>query len=329
MQDVDRQPLVSIIVITYNSALFVLETLESAKSQTYQNLELIISDDHSADNTVDVCNKWLAENKHRFVKTDLLISAENSGTTMNCNRGLGAASGKWLKFIAGDDLLLANCVQTNIDFVVNSDTDVSFVFSKHIQFKVNKEHKKLTNANERVLSDYWDYLNKSFFVLSAKRQYIKLLKKNYPQAATVFIKKETLISVGGFDNRVSLIEDYPLWLKVTSLNYKLFFIDSDTILYRLHENSISNSKILGEKYVKNNYLIYKLYKINRHTLINIFFHISVNVNHLNMLLIAKRGKRTWINKLLQLLNPYFIENYFFNKHNETFKGSFIESEKFN
>ena len=58
-----KKPLVSIIVITYNSAKYVLETLESAKNQTYQNIELIISDDCSIDNTVDICTRWLNENK--------------------------------------------------------------------------------------------------------------------------------------------------------------------------------------------------------------------------------------------------------------------------
>ena len=51
-------PLVSIVVITYNSAEYVLETLESAKAQTYQNIELIVSDDCSADNTVETCSRW-------------------------------------------------------------------------------------------------------------------------------------------------------------------------------------------------------------------------------------------------------------------------------
>ncbi len=56
-----ENPLVSIIVCTYNSSKYVLETLESAKEQTYQNVELIVSDDCSTDNTVELCRKWIAE----------------------------------------------------------------------------------------------------------------------------------------------------------------------------------------------------------------------------------------------------------------------------
>ncbi len=60
-QDMDksRETLVSIVVITYNSAKFILETLESSKAQTYKNIELIISDDCSTDNTVEICQQWI------------------------------------------------------------------------------------------------------------------------------------------------------------------------------------------------------------------------------------------------------------------------------
>lgn len=54
-----KNPLVSVIVITYNSSKYVLETLNSVAAQTYDNIELIISDDCSKDNTVEICRNWL------------------------------------------------------------------------------------------------------------------------------------------------------------------------------------------------------------------------------------------------------------------------------
>ena len=63
-----NNPLVSIIVVTYNSSLYVRETLESAKRQSYRNLELIVTDDASKDDTVKICREWIENNKNRFVR---------------------------------------------------------------------------------------------------------------------------------------------------------------------------------------------------------------------------------------------------------------------
>ena len=110
-------PLVSVPVITYNSAKTVIETLDSIKAQTYQNLELIVSDDCSTDNTVEVCQKWIEENKSRFVRTEVVTVEKNTGVAGNLNRAEAACRGEWIKPIAGDDVLLPNCIQDCIDYV--------------------------------------------------------------------------------------------------------------------------------------------------------------------------------------------------------------------
>src|ERR1035437_2293826 len=97
MQEKTKQPLVSIIVITYNSSKFVLETLESAKAQTYRNIELIVTDDNSTDETVDICKKWIDENAVQFVRATLVLSKSNTGIPANINRGVNLAKGFWIK----------------------------------------------------------------------------------------------------------------------------------------------------------------------------------------------------------------------------------------
>ena len=77
-----EQPLVSIIVITYNSSKYVLETLESAKAQTYQNIELIVSDDCSTDNTVEICQNGSKTKNDLFVMK--LITVEKHRHPANC-----------------------------------------------------------------------------------------------------------------------------------------------------------------------------------------------------------------------------------------------------
>lgn len=84
--------LVSCTVLSYNSAKTILETLESIKAQTYQNIELIVSDDCSKDNTVELCRQWIAVNKNRFVRVVLLTVKENTGVCANGNRAIDRKS---------------------------------------------------------------------------------------------------------------------------------------------------------------------------------------------------------------------------------------------
>ncbi len=114
--------LVSIAVIIYNSSKYVVEMLESVKAQTYANIELIISDDHSTDDTVNVCQQWIEKNKEKFIRTDLITTPENKGVSANCtncNRGIKAAQGEWIKFIAGDDILLPECIEDNMNLLLS------------------------------------------------------------------------------------------------------------------------------------------------------------------------------------------------------------------
>ena len=87
-------PLVSVVVITYNSSKYILECLDSIYNQTYQKIELIISDDCSKDNTVEICRDWLAVNDDRFLGTNLVLSEINTGVSANCNRGVHVSHGE-------------------------------------------------------------------------------------------------------------------------------------------------------------------------------------------------------------------------------------------
>src|SRR5947209_20083704 len=125
-KNLESLPLVSVIVITYNSASTVLETLISIKQQTLQNIELIITDDCSYDTTVEVCLNWLNLNRERFVNVTILKADKNTGVAANCNRGLKASTGQWIKFIAGDDILLTDCLYNNLHFSRENNSKITF-----------------------------------------------------------------------------------------------------------------------------------------------------------------------------------------------------------
>lgn len=160
----NKMPLVSVPVITYNSSKTIIETLDSIYNQTYPNIELIVSDDCSPDNTVEICQDWIEEHKERFARVELLTVEKNTGTSGNCNRAEAACQGEWIKSIAGDDILLPNCIQDCIEYV-SEHPEAILLFGKMETFGSTEEE------NNRVAA-YFDY---SFFEMTPEEQLHRLV----------------------------------------------------------------------------------------------------------------------------------------------------------
>ena len=131
---IENLPIITVSVLTYNSSKFVIETLNSIKSQTYPNLILQISDDCSDDNTIGICRKWIEVNKARFIKCKILLPDCNTGVSANCNRAWDNCETVYLKDVAGDDLLLPNCIEDNMKYIQENPNAI-IVFSKAKSFR--------------------------------------------------------------------------------------------------------------------------------------------------------------------------------------------------
>lgn len=229
-----NKPLVSIVIITYNSEKFILETLESIKKQTYENIELIISDDCSTDNTCKICELWLKESKERFKYTELIQSQENSGIVANTNRGINAARGEWIKGIAGDDLLLENCIDANVQFA-QENPNARFITSKMQNISENGE----LIHNAKI---YGESYRKLYFNLSAEKQLKAYARMPvFLNSPAFFFKKEISDVMANKDGEFRIYEDTCAIYRVNGMNQKVFFLDDYTVKYRIHENSISRS----------------------------------------------------------------------------------------
>jgi len=248
MSLVVEEYLVSVVVITYNSSRFIIDTLESIKNQTYKNLELIISDDCSQDNTVEICQTWLSGNAHRFIRTKVVTSKVNTGITANMNRAYSAANGIWIKPIAGDDVLLINCIENNIAYVLKNRF-AEIVFSK-IQVLSN---------NDAVYLYGTKIFNRYDLKLALPHREFKylILCENFIPAATTSIKRELWDAMGGFDERIPMMEDWPFWIKLIQNKKRLYFNPIPTVMYRMHDQSISLNKRPSARYMESVTLAYK------------------------------------------------------------------------
>lgn len=127
--------LVSIITPTWNCAAFICETIRSIQAQTYQNWELIISDDCSTDNTKKVIEPYLQEDK----RIKYICNEKNSGAAITRNNALKRATGKWIAFLDSDDLWLPHKLERQLEFMVKND----YAFSYHEYTEMTEEGKDM------------------------------------------------------------------------------------------------------------------------------------------------------------------------------------------
>lgn len=245
MLKIHQNPTVSIIVVSYNSANYIIETLETAKEQTYQNIELIISDDCSTDDTIQVCQEWLEINKDRFVRTQIITVDKNTGTAANCNRGVKASSGIWVKLMAADDLFLADCIENNLKFIESND-DIKIVMSDVQCFYDNKGPEKI----EYIMKPEWFVSDTS----TAANQYKSLLIKFCGNMTSFFIAKSFFENFL-YDEEFPFIEDYSFALTASKNGYFLYYMPVETVQYRMRTDSVFfgnsiNNTIFGNYYKK-------------------------------------------------------------------------------
>ena len=255
--------LVSVVVITYNSSKTIVETLDSIKAQTYENIELIVSDDNSQDDTLVIVKKWLSENNDRFIRSEIVKAEKNTGIAGNNNRGVSATRGLWVKLIAGDDCLLPTAISTNMAYV-SSHPDVKYVISKC------QGMGDLRAAKNCI----WFDSDKFFLKLCHFERRILLCSFSFIPASAAFVNRESFYRLGGYDESIQLVDDWPFWLKVFHSDEKVGYFSEYTVKYRFSESSLSQpgeqhseryledyrkSILLANQYMKSHGILAKWY----------------------------------------------------------------------
>lgn len=252
----NKNPLVSVVVVTYNSSRYVTETLDSIYLQSYNNIELIITDDCSTDNTEAVCLDWIKEKTNRFVNFIFIKTNRNSGVAANVNNGIKKSKGEYIKTIAGDDLLLKDCISINVQYIIdNPATEITFSRCKPFGLPANL----LTSKN---------FFKYSYFNLDNRTFLYFILRSNFIPASTSFYKRTVFDNIGYFIEEIPLLEDWPFWIKAVYNKICINFIDVNTVLYRTHDSSLSNSSIRSIRYMESENLAKKFalsyqWKVNK------------------------------------------------------------------
>src|SRR3989344_6055415 len=105
------KPLVSVIIPAYNAVFLILETINSVLNQTYDNLEIIVVDDGSTDNTKEVLRNLIETERIKY------FYQKNSGQASARIRGFGESKGVYISFIDSDDLIVSNKIEVQVDYM--------------------------------------------------------------------------------------------------------------------------------------------------------------------------------------------------------------------
>jgi len=273
------KPLVSVVIVTYNSMPLILDTLNSIKVQTYDNIELIVSDDNSTDETVTECQRWMEENKERFVHCEVITTSKNTGVAPNANRGVRKCHGEWIKVLGGDDLFLPTAIEDVMSFVT---PEMDVVVSQYYSF-VEK------NGKRQIQGCFPSYKLKDFYEGDNKYQ-----KEHIPYVfvdATIgyFIRKKVFDSVGGYEERYPMIEDVPMFFKLVQSGYKLHLFEKPCFLYRIAESitHVPKTRIYNIRFKESSLKFHREVRNKYVPWWNIVYHQSYWMTYLQFHLIVK------------------------------------------
>ncbi len=216
-----QKPFISVVIPTYNSEEFITKTLETLCSQTYNNYEVIVSDDGSTDNTVETARTVFDRYGHGENKI-LINSHEGSGAARN--KGIKSASGDWISFLDSDDLWNDNKLERVVGHILKND-DTDLVCHSLI----------VKDGSKETLMDPSKYFNNKI------NPFLSMYRGNYLYTSALTIKKNILYQAGLFDNKLLSAQDYDLWLRLGLINkIKMGFIEEPLSKHIIRDGSISS-----------------------------------------------------------------------------------------
>ena len=212
---VENNPLVSIIIPVYNGENFVIEAIESALNQTYENIEVIVVNDGSVDRTEELITPYLRRLKY--------IKKENGGVSSALNLGIKESQGEYVSWLSHDDIYYPEKIK------------------KQINFLKNRRERGLVYSNYECVTERGDHF--SFTNFELKTCQAGLADCYYPiltgmtNGCTMLIPRDILLQ-NPFRDDLKYTQDYDLWFRIFP-KLKIFFLGEVVLKSRNHKNQDS------------------------------------------------------------------------------------------
>ena len=241
-----ENPIVSIICLCFNHSNFVVECIKSIDNQTYKNIQVIVIDDCSTDNSVEIITNYLKE----FPEIQFIKNENNLGNTKSFNLGLQVAKGVFIIDLATDDVLLSNCVALKLEkFSTIKFSNLGIVYGNAENILENGEHDSYyfeIDVTKKIIEPR-PIGNIYKEIISGGNSYC---------SASAMIKKSVYDDLNGYNENLAY-EDLDFWIR-TSRKYNIDYLDEILMQKRIVKNSLGNQFFKkNHKINESTYLILK------------------------------------------------------------------------
>ena len=235
---------ISIITASYNCADTIGNTIDSVLNQTYQEWELIIVDDGSKDNSVNIIKSYCEKDER--IKLYIHKNHKNLGLKKTIQYALTKVNSDWVHFLECDDILKSDAIEKKIK-IIEKHQNVGLIFSEVELF-----------GDEKTIETYSNYMNARAELLAAENFPSKIMQKSYsvnviPSFSCVMCKKDCLLNCD-VNSPIDAYLDWYLWSQLADKD--MYYIEEPLTLWRVSANSYAQIfKERYKKYYRQKYLL--------------------------------------------------------------------------
>lgn len=289
-------PLVSICMPTYNGAAFIEETLASALNQTYQNFEIIITDDQSSDETVAICEAYAKKDS----RIKVFKNSKNLGLVGNWCTCVEKANSKWVKFLFQDDLLVPQCIEEMITAAITHKVDFvvcnrEYFFEDGFDPKIKDFYENKLPKTENLFKNNTVYTPEQ----TAKAIAPQMFNNCIGEPPTFLFNKKKYAESDYPDTYFQLIDYIFILNKILAHNF--VFLSDKLVKFRVHtgsESSRNNSNNTANTKRFHKYLYIQYYE-----------RIQLCHDILNVPSLAPLKAQISVSEIHQIKNWYTLKSY--------------------
>jgi glycosyltransferase involved in cell wall biosynthesis len=240
------RPSVSVLIKAYNHAPYIRRTIDSVLDQSFQDFEIVVTDDGSTDHTRAILNEFTAP----LIRVEAL--AENRGISAAMNATIARARGRYFAIINSDDWMLPDRLTKQVDFL-EKNPDVSLVFGLP----------EFVDENGRPTTGFNNFTLPLTFPDFSRRTWLRhfFYEGNCLCAPTAMIRREAYEAAGTYDRRLTNLQDFDMWIRMLLAGHNIHVLSDKLSAFRIRANNANASAPTEETQLRS---AYEATKILRH-----------------------------------------------------------------